>query len=594
MRKKKGISKYSYRVLLLLTAILFSSIAISKDKKTDNNATTISASDQRKYNEFFLEGIVEKEAGNYDAAFSLFEHARTINPKAPEALYELAQMYKAFFKGREAQTEELIKQAAQADTSNYYYQMELAVWWGKADSTQKKAAELGEQIYQRFPYNSDVLLFLAGTYNSMGDLNGMLRTLEKIELSEGKDADLSSDKARVYLAMGDTTLAINEMKELCKSDTANMEYRQDLADLYSTIGEKDSAEAIYNKVLKLDPSNEQALFNVMHTALQREDISSYKHALNLIANNATISDKIRFSAIKTEVDRARTQGEDSLKLTDFVRKAILSKQNTEPTVSAILLGLTMTKSLPADSLLQLKEEALKIHPSSSSCRNDMLSHYLKQDKLDKALHLCKQGIEYSPDEPIYYYYAGICLYKLEKNEESADMLKKAIKRIAADTQYTLVSDLYATLGDLLHEANHKEESYRAYDKALESNPENSLCLNNYAYYLSLEKKNLDKAEEMAERAMKLEPKNYNHIDTYAWILFIKNETAKARIYIDEMLRYMPEESNATAGVIEHAGDIYYVCGEKEAAIQFWKKALKLGVKSKTIKQKIQQKKYIAE
>ena len=40
------------------------------------------------------------------------------------------------------------------------------------------------------------------------------------------------------------------------------------------------------------------------------------------------------------------------------------------------------------------------------------------------------------------------------------------------------------------------ELYQAYDKALELNPENMGVLNNYAYYLSVEKKQLDKAEQM--------------------------------------------------------------------------------------------------
>lgn len=594
MRKKDRIFSYSSKALLLLAAILFSSIAISKDKKRDKEKTTISAAEQRKYNEFYLEGLVEREAGNYDAAYSMFEHARSINPTAPEALFELSQMYKVFLKGHEAQTDELIKQTAQADTTNYYYQINLAEWLGKTDSTKEKAAELCEQIYRRFPYNNNILTYLADLYNSMGNLEGVLQTLKKIEKAEGKDADLSSDKAQIYLAMGDTILAINEMKELCQSDTTNQTYRQDLADLYSAIGEKDSAEAIYNNVLKLDPNNEQALFNVLHTALSKKEMSSYKRSLNLITNNTAISDKIRFNTIKTEADRVRTEGEDSLKLTDFVRKILFSNKNSETTVSTILLGLTITKTLPNDSLLKLKEEGLKQYPSSSICRNDLLSHNLKQNNLEKALSLCNQGIEYSPNEPNYYYYAGICLYKLGRNDKSADMFRQAIKRIASDTQYTLVSDLYATLGDVLHEMNLKEDSYKAYEKAIAANPENSLCLNNYAYYLCLEKKDLDKAEALAERAMKLEPKNYNCIDTYAWVLFIKNEKAKAKIYIDEMLRYLPEESSQTAGVIEHAGDIYFSCGEEEAAIKFWEKALKLGVKSKTIKQKIQLKKYIAE
>lgn len=49
------------------------------------------------------------------------------------------------------------------------------------------------------------------------------------------------------------------------------------------------------------------------------------------------------------------------------------------------------------------------------------------------------------------------------------------------------------------------EAYAAYDSALVYKENNIGALNNYAYYLSVERKNLDKAEEMSYRTVKAEP-----------------------------------------------------------------------------------------
>ena len=50
-----------------------------------------------------------------------------------------------------------------------------------------------------------------------------------------------------------------------------------------------------------------------------------------------------------------------------------------------------------------------------------------------------------------------------------------------------------------------KEAYAAYDSALVYNPSNIGALNNYAYYLSVERRDLDKAEEMSYKTVKAEP-----------------------------------------------------------------------------------------
>ena len=88
------------------------------------------------------------------------------------------------------------------------------------------------------------------------------------------------------------------------------------------------------------------------------------------------------------------------------------------------------------------------------------------------------------------------------------------------------------------------EAYAAYDSSLVYNPDNIGTLNNYAYFLSVERKDLDKAEEMSYRTVKAEPDNETYLDTYAWILFEKGRYTEARIYIEQTLRYKGDESRS--------------------------------------------------
>ena len=77
----------------------------------------------------------------------------------------------------------------------------------------------------------------------------------------------------------------------------------------------------------------------------------------------------------------------------------------------------------------------------------------------------------------------------------------------------MISQFYELVGDLYHQKKMSEKSYAAYDSALVYNPNNISALNNYAYYLSLEKIHLDKAEEMSYRTVKAEPQNGTYLVT---------------------------------------------------------------------------------
>ena len=65
----------------------------------------------------------------------------------------------------------------------------------------------------------------------------------------------------------------------------------------------------------------------------------------------------------------------------------------------------------------------------------------------------------------------------------------------------------------------------------------------------------------------------------------------ARLYIHEAIKNDKDSSDV---VLEHCGDIYYMTGDVDGALTYWKKALEMGSESKTLKQKIEKKKYIAE
>ena len=217
---------------------------------------------------------------------------------------------------------------------------------------------------------------------------------------------------------------------------------------------------------------------------------------------------------------------------------------------------------------------------------------IKKEDYKQIIKVCEPGIEATPDALEFYYYLAVAYNQAEKPDSVISICKRALEHTTADSKKEIVSDFYSILGDMYHTQKQMKEAYAAYDSALVYNPSNIGALNNYAYYLSVERRDLDKAEEMSYKTVKAEPNNATYLDTYAWILFEKGNYAEARIYIDNAMK--SEGGDKSDVIVEHCGDIYYMTGDVDGALTYWKKALEMGSESKTLKQKIEKKKYIAE
>ena len=142
------------------------------------------------------------------------------------------------------------------------------------------------------------------------------------------------------------------------------------------------------------------------------------------------------------------------------------------------------------------------------------------------------------------------------------------------------------MGDLYHEEGNPEQAYLCYDSALVYNPSNILVLNNYAYFLSEEDKELEKAEQMSLRTIKAEPNNATYLDTYAWILYKQKRYSEAHGYIEQALA---ADSVPSDVLYEHAGDICYRLGNVELAVEYWKQALDLQRKAEAVDEKLTRK-----
>ena len=200
-----------------------------------------------------------------------------------------------------------------------------------------------------------------------------------------------------------------------------------------------------------------------------------------------------------------------------------------------------------------------------------------------------KAIENVPKIPTWYFYRGIALYQLADYKGALQTYKTALPFINEE-QRALKSDFLAQIGDIYYKLEKKDSAFVAYEASLQANPQNIMVMNNFAYYLSLEKSELKRAEKMSAKTVELEPKNSTYLDTYAWILYEQGNYSLAKFYIEKAIDNLPKGDDA--GVIyEHYGDILWMNGKADGkddakALEMWQKSFDAGNKTEEIKQKI--------
>lgn len=549
--------------------------------------SSLTPEQQRKYDYFFLEAMRLKEKKDYASAFGLLQHCLDIHPNAASALYEVSQYY--MFLRQVPQGQEALEKAVANAPDNYWYSQGLASLYQQQNELDK-AITLLEQMVVRFPAKQDPLFNLLDLYGRQEKYDEVISTLNRLEKRMGKNEQLSMEKFRIYLQMKDDKKAFQEIESLVQEYPMDMRYQVILGDVYLQNGKKQEAYDVYQKVLAAEPDNPMAIFSMASYYKQTGQEELYQQQLDTLLLNKKVTPDTKVGVMRQMIVENEQADKDSTQIIALFDR-IMKQEQDDPQIPMLYAQYLLSKNMESESVPVL-EQVVDLDPTNKAARMMLIGAAVKKEDYKQIIKVCEPGIEATPDALEFYYYLAIAYNQAEKPDSVISICKRALEHTTADSKKEIVSDFYSILGDMYHTQKQMKEAYAAYDSALVYNPSNIGALNNYAYYLSVERRDLDKAEEMSYKTVKAEPNNATYLDTYAWILFEKGNYAEARIYIDNAMK--SEGGDKSDVIVEHCGDIYYMTGDVDGALTYWKKALEMGSESKTLKQKIEKKKYIAE
>lgn len=534
---------------------------------------------------FYEEAANQQALGKYDVAYELLQHCKNIAPDAAEVYFALSSYDRDLNSNAMAIND--IKRAAELSPENSTYQEQLAMTY-IATKDYPNAIKAYEKLYSSNPDRTDVLEILLSLYGQKKDYANMLATVDRMVSADGESEQTVLTRMHIYSLQGKKKEEFNTLKRFVDRYPNDMSYQVMMSNWLLQNGEKQKAFDILQKVQKTDPQNVQAKLSMIdYYRAENLDSIARKMEEGLLTNPHTSTDT-KVSIIRSVIANNEACGGDSTKVLSLFRNILAGKQENADLAELYVAYLSL-KKMPEDSIVGGLKRILEIAPDNKGARIELLRTLWGKIGNDEIIEISKPGVEYNPDEMAFYYFLGFAYIQKDDDDNAFDIFRKGVAQATDSSEPSLVSDMYSYIGDIYHQRGQIEEAYAAFDSCLQWKEDNVECMNNYAYFISVDGGDLSRAEQMSYKTIKAQPTNSLYLDTYAWVLFQEKRYAEAQIYIEQAVA---NDSTNSYVQLEHAGDIYIMLGETDKAIDYWRRAIQAGGDAKAIERKIRLKKYI--
>ena len=578
----------------MTAAVILPPSAIGKGKHSPRPERWDTHADSRKADYIYMEAMRQNSLGNDDAFFELLQRARGLDSTDTQPGLTLGYYYMAL--GQEdttlaAKGYDMMRRHFNTHPDDYYG----SIFYGMVNNqlgNNAEAVRVWQTLDSLNPDKPDVALKLAEALQASRDTGNLRRSVEvlnRIERAEGKDIGLTSHKVRALMALRDTAATHREVRSLLESSSRNATNTLYAGDVFMALNLPDSAIAYYNKACDIDPTNGLAYYKRAEFYRERGDSIGFDREVFEAVRQDGLDLEVKLDIFTSYIRQLYTDSLQRPRIQGIFDDLLLQHPHDariHDLYSSYLIAIDNYRGAA-----EQQEYALDIDPSDAKRWRDAISLYGRAEDYEKALEVAQRANHYLPDDPILTFYTSTALSQLNRDDEAMQMLHKALSQTPeADTD--LQSTILCSIGDNLYKAGNTDSAFVYYDRALEANPENLLALNNFAYFMAERGVDLDKAESMSAICVRQQPDNDTALDTYAWVFFKKKDYAKAKEMIDRAMAL--EVNDPQADVLHHAGDIYYMNGDPESALEFWEEALKLDPDNKLLRKKVKNKTHYYE
>lgn len=496
--------------------------------------------------------------------------------------------------------------------------------WHVLDSIYSKQTEpsvkLAEAYTHRYIYEQDT-----------ADYEMALRIFDRLEKESGKDVGLSSQKIRTLMLRNDTAAVDAEIASLLKALPDESTPLLFAGLLNDQLGRDSLVLDYYNRAAEVDSTDGRVFNQLAEFYRERGDSVAYRNEVFRSLESSNLDFVIKDRILRGYLSELYADSIEWPRIEQMF--GILRRLHPDEAEVYTLNGVFEYSRENYNIAREQFGYAVSLEPSNAEFRNLLVQADYSADSLDAAISDALPGLELNPDDLSFPFMIVSSMYAQKRYDDAIAFFKKLDIREAEDK--VKAGNIITMIGDAYQMSGKIDSAMATYERALAINPENYMAYNNAAYFMATQGIDLPKAERYAGYAIAVEPENSTYLDTYAWVKFKQQDYKEAKTYIDKAintildisefkvlpyeeydsvaydeaggaLHYKSESETDSIAVgdeaadmvtevrivrdlpnydkydeeigpeiLEHAGDIYYMCGEPDAALLFWKRALAL-------------------
>ena len=546
--------------------------------------------DRQKADYLYMEAKRHALQSRPDAYFDLMDYALKLNPDDSEIGMDLGIYYLQLDSMGSTRGLDLMKRYVDQhpdDLYNGYTFASVAQSLGRADL----ATDVWRRLHESYPDREGVTMKYADILRRSGNAEKMQRALElydTLAITGGDPTEIAAIRSTVFMQLGDTASVINEVHKLLDKSPRSSNYNLFAGNIYNALLKSDSAIVFFNRAIEADPTNGVAYYARANYYNQRNDSVAYDREVFDALQQPDLDLEVKLAMLHDYVGKLYTDSLQQPRITELFEK--LNDQYPHQVDISNLYADYLIAVRDWAGAAEQANHSLELEPADQKKWAMLASLYLQMRDFDNTVDAASRGIHYFPDDANLYQLKALGYSGANHYRDAINTFRDAIDMVMRtdSTQTSTLSDIYTGLGDTYYQNEENDSAFMAYEKALEYNPANLLALNNAAYYMACEGKDLDHALEMIGRVTEAKPNDSTSLDTYAWVLFKMKNYDEARAAIDDALA---NDSDPSSELYEHAGDIYFMDGEPDQALDFWNKALDLDPGNDLLKRKVKHKTY---
>ncbi len=516
----------------------------------------------------------------------LLREALEIDSTYSPALYELASQIMEGGKN-DAEAIALARKAYLSDTTSRWYTSLYAQTMIVA-SRLDDALPIYARLMRMDSKNPDVYRILAILYQQRQQPFSAIAVLDSADMRLGKIPYLTELKRHLLVSTHQYDRAIEEAQQSVEDVPYEQSNHLTLAQTYAAAGRDSLAKVKFKETIAMDSTNVKALSAYADYCSFKNDGPEYIATLQRLFTTDEFSLERKVELIKRLMDNNKFYGENYFAIGRLASTLLIQYPDKKEAID--IYGDHLLAGGDLESALKLFKQHLEDEPPQ-------LDYYMAVIDIEEYLHRAdsvdiyvEQATQKFSDNPILYIRKANRQYGKGDLHGAIESFNRAMLITESDTLrgelWGYIGDTYHAMGEAVRTKTDTTEykikikpkkaaqlCYEAYEKALEIHYDNASVLNNYAYYLSEEDRELERALEMSARAIELQKSNSTFLDTYAWILFKLGRYEEARTYMRQALSLDRTNSGTLA---LHYGDILFALGDRFMAETYWQRALKMG------------------